>query len=136
MLELNLNPSDRVLRQFAAAWLVALGIIAAEQWLVRSHPRAAALVLVAAILGGVTGLLWPRAIRWLFVGCTVVAFPIGWVLSQVMLLVLFLAVITPIALLLRLQGRDRLLRKRTAGQTSYWKPKPTPQDTRRYLRQY
>ena len=136
MLDINLHPSERILRQFAAAWLLVLSGLAANQWLMRGNARIAAALLALAVLVGVAGLVRPRAVRWLFVSSTVAAFPIGWVVSRVMLVVLFIGVITPVALMFRLQGRDRLSRKPTPGQTSYWKPKITTEDIGRYLRQY
>jgi hypothetical protein len=136
MLTLDLHPTDRMLRQFAAAWLIVLSGFAANQWLTRGNPRLAAALAGLAFVVGIAGLLRPRVIRWLFVGTTVVAFPIGWVVSQVMLFALFIGVITPVALLFKLRGRDRLARKRPDAQTSYWKPKSTTEDMRRYLRQY
>ena len=136
MIALDLHPTDRMLRQFAGAWLLVFSLLAANQWLARGHTRVAMVLASLALVVGVIGLLRPRAVRWLFVAATVVAFPIGWVVSQVMLFVLFVGVITPVALLFKLQGRDRLARKRRPGQASYWKPKTTTEDMRRYLRQY
>ena len=134
--DIDFHPTDRVLRQFAGAWLLVLGAIGASQWLLRGNARAGLALVVAGLVIGIAGLLRPMAVRWIFVAATVAAFPIGWVVSQVMLLVLFIGVITPIALLFKLQGRDRLARKRTIGQQSYWKPKAPARDVRRYLRQY
>jgi hypothetical protein len=136
MIDINLHPTDRMLRQFAGAWLVAFSGLAAMQWLMRGHPRTAAALVSAALIVGVAGLLRPRAVRWLFVAATIAAFPIGWVVSHVMLFVLFAGVITPVALLFKLQGRDRLARHRPGHQASYWKSKTTTADMRRYLRQY
>jgi Saxitoxin biosynthesis operon protein SxtJ len=136
MLDINLHPNKRVLRQFAAAWLVVLSGLAANQWLMRGNARIAAALLAIAVLVGAAGLVRPRAVRWLFVSSTIAAFPIGWVVSQVMLFVLFIGVMTPVALMFRLRGRDRLSRKPTPGKTSYWKPKITTEDMGRYLRQY
>jgi hypothetical protein len=135
MIDINLQPTHRILRQFAAAWLLVLSGVAANQWLMRGNPRGAAALLAVALIVGVAGLFRPPAVRWLFVGATVAAFPIGWVVSQVMLFVLFVVVMTPVALLFKLRGRDRLARRRTQ-QASYWKPKTTTADMRRYLRQY
>ena len=135
MMTPDLHPTDRMLRQFAGAWLLVFSGLAANQWLMRGHPRTAIVLASLALLIGVAGLLRPRASRWLFVAATVLAFPIGWVVSQVMLLVLFIGVMTPVALLFKAQGRDRLARKRSR-QSSYWKPRATTEDMRRYLRQY
>jgi hypothetical protein len=135
MTTLDLHPTDRMLRQFAGAWLLVFGGLAANQWLMRGHARTAIALVGIALVTGVAGLLRPRLVRWLFVAATVLAFPIGWVVSQVMLVVLFIGVVTPVALLFKVQGRDRLARKRSA-QSSYWKPKTAMEDVRRYLRQY
>src|SRR5664280_3568590 len=99
--ELPLRPANRVLRQFAAAWLVVFLGLAAHQQFARSHPAAAMALCIAAIPVGGVGLLWPPAIRWVYVGVTVLTFPIGWLMSQIVLLVMFYLVLTPIALLLR-----------------------------------
>jgi hypothetical protein len=136
MIEINLRPTDRMLRQFSGAWLVVLSALAVNQWLLRGHPRAGAALLIIAAVPGIAGLLRPRTVRWLLVACTVAAFPIGWLVSQAMLLILFALVITPVALLFKLRGRDRLSRKRQPRQESYWKPKAPAEDVRRYLRQY
>ena len=135
MIDINLRPTDRMLRQFSAAWLVMVTALAANQWLWRGNPRIGAALVVAGVVPGMSGLLVPRTVRWLFVACTIAAFPIGWVVSQVMLLVLFLVVITPVALLFNMTGRDRLARRRSS-QESYWKRKIATEDVRRYLRQY
>ena len=131
--DIDLNPSSRVLRQFAAAWLLVLGAIGVNQWLLRGHPRIGIVLLAIAVVVGTIGLLRPQSIQTLFVACTVATFPIGWLVLQVMLLTLFAFVITPVALLFKISGRDGLWRKRTPERPTYWAP---VQDVRRYLRQY
>ena len=66
----------------------------------------------------------------------VLAFPIGWTVSQVMLAVMFFGLFTPIGLVFRLLGRDPLHRTRRPGLESYWAPKPAPADLRRYFKQF
>jgi hypothetical protein len=134
--DIDLNPSSRILRQFAAAWLLVLGAIGVNQWLLRGNPRMGIVLVAIAVASGTIGLLRPQFIRPLFVACTLATFPIGWLVSQLMLLTLFACVITPVALLFKISGRDRLWRKRTPERSTYWKPKAPVQDVRRYLRQY
>jgi fucose 4-O-acetylase-like acetyltransferase len=133
--DIDLNPSSRILRQFSAVWLLVLGAIGLNQWLLRGNPRIGIALLAIAVVVGTIGLLRPRSIRPVFLACTLATFPIGWVLSQLMLLTLFAIVITPVALLFKISGRDRLWRERTPRPT-YWKPRAPIQDVRRYLRQY
>jgi saxitoxin biosynthesis operon SxtJ-like protein len=134
--DIDLHPTNRILRQFAAAWLIVLGALGANQWLLRDNSRGGiALLGVAVVVGGI-GLLRPQSLRWVFIVLTIAAFPLGWVVSQVMLLVLFALVVTPVALLFKITGRDRLSRRRTPERPTYWKPKTAIHDVRRYLRQY
>ena len=133
--DLNLRPEARMLRQFALLWLLFFAGIGAFQWLSRGNSGVAWMLAAIGGMAGLPGLIAPRSIRWLYVACMVVSFPIGWVVSQAMLAILFYVIITPMALLFRLRGRDLLLR-RAAGQKSLWLSKSLPQDVRSYFRQY
>ncbi len=134
--DLPIRPSAKVLRQFAAAWLVFFLALGAYQYLGRDRiPLGLALMGMALVIG-LLGLIRPQAVRWLFVGWMVAAFPIGWLISLLMLLLMFYGLITPVALLFRLRGRDLLGRKRPVAGATFWLPKHTPQDVRSYFRQY
>jgi hypothetical protein len=128
-------PSARTLRQFAAAWLVFFLVWAAVLGLARGRAATGWTLAAVGLAVGAPGLAWPQAIRWLFVGAMVAAFPIGWAVSHLMLGLLFYGIFTPMALLLRLRGRDALHLKRPQAAT-YWLPKETPADVRRYFKQY
>jgi hypothetical protein len=132
---LPLKPTPRVLRQFAAAWLVFFLAVAAQQMFLRNRVTAAA-VLAAIALIGLAGLWKPSAVRWLFVGATVAAFPIGWVMTQVVLAVMFYVVLTPLALVFRWRGRDELQLRRRPGQTGFWITRCPERDVKRYLKQF
>lgn len=134
--DLNFRPEARVLRQFALLWLVFFIGFGTFQWMARGNTNAGMILGgIGCVLGGL-GLALPGAIRWLYAVCMAVSFPIGWLLSQVMLAVLFYIIIMPIALLFRLRGRDLLQRKRLPEHKSLWLPKSLPQDVRSYFRQY
>lgn len=134
--DIQFQPTKKVLRQFAAAWLLFLLVWAAHQWLARGHQKAALVLAALAIVVGGLGLAVPATIRWLYVGCMIVAFPVGWVVSQVMLAILYFCVITPVALFFRLRGRDLLHRAPPREGASFWTTKSLPEDVRRYFRQY
>lgn len=134
--ELPRNPSTRVLRQFAGAWLVFFLAWAAWQgWRMGRTNLALALAGLAVVIGG-AGLAVPSMVRWIFVGWMMLAFPIGWVISQLMLGLLYFGIFTPVAAWFRLRGRDELRRHKPAGAATYWQEKETPTDVRRYFRQY
>jgi hypothetical protein len=66
----------------------------------------------------------------------VAAFPIGWVVSHLILALIFYGLFTPLAALFRLTGRDTLHRRPQPELDSYFVPKSTPADAASYLRQY
>lgn len=78
----------------------------------------------------------PRALRPLYLVLNVVALPIGFVLSYVVLLAMFYLLITPVALLFRLIGRDALHRKFDPQAESYWTPCEPRPPAKRYFRQF
>jgi hypothetical protein len=132
--DIQFKPTDKTLRQFAALALIVFGGMALFELLVR-HRSTAALIYGALALGiGPLGLAVPQAIRPVWVGWSVVAFPIGWTVTQVMLLVLYFLLFTPIALIFRLIGRDAL-RLRKPSTASYWQPRDVDRDPRSYFRQ-
>src|SRR2546427_7841223 len=122
------NPTRKVLRQFSAVWLVFFLAIGARQYLGRGHHQFGIVLGALAVVIGGPGLFKPAAVRWLFVGWMVLAFPIGWLISQIMLTLMFYGLLTPLAFILRLRGRDLLCRKPAPERPSFWPPKTTPQD--------
>ncbi len=134
--ELNLSPPPRVLRQFAGLWVVCIAALACWHGLVHErHALGVALAVLAFTIGPV-GLVWPAAIRPVYAAALVVTFPIGWVVSRVVLACLFYGLFTPVGLLFRLVGRDALGIRRRPDRETYWEDKPTAADAASYLRQF
>jgi Saxitoxin biosynthesis operon protein SxtJ len=134
--DIPFDPPRTMLRQFAGLWLVFFVGIALWQGLARGHVVQGLVIALIAVTIGPLGLVRPDWMRWIYVGWMVLAFPIGWTVSQVMVAVMFFGLFTPIGLLFRLIGRDPLHRVRTPERTSYWSPKSTPADLRRYFKQF
>jgi Saxitoxin biosynthesis operon protein SxtJ len=134
--DIQFDPPRKTLRQFAGLWLVSFGGMALWQGLVRERAGLASLLAVLALTIGPLGLARPDWMRRIYVGWMILAFPIGWTVSQVMLAVIFFGLFTPIGFLFRLLGRDPLHRTRRPELESYWAPKPTPTDLRRYFKQF
>lgn len=130
------SPTERMLRQFAGIWVVFFGAIAA--WQGFHHQRqvlAIALAMLAVTLGPL-GLAWPRTIRPVFIGWTALAYPIGWVVSRIVLGVVFYGLFTPVAWVFRMIGRDALGLKPRPHAVTYWHSKPRATDKAKYLRQF
>ncbi len=130
------EPTPRVIRQFAVLCLVACIGMGLVEGLARSRPAwgwAFGILGVACLAAG----LWaPAAFRWIYSGALLVAFPIGFVVAQILLAVLFFGVFWVVAAFLRLGGRDAMVRRRQPSGKSYWEAKSAPADLKRYLRQY
>jgi hypothetical protein len=132
--DLPLNPTKRTLRQFAGAWLLVF-VVAAIRSSLHSH-KTAAIVLALIALVGLAGLVKPLLVKYLFIGATVVAYPLGWVVTQLMLVIMFYAVLTPIALIARWRGRDPLQLRRQTAKSSFWASRGEPQPPENYLKQF
>ena len=128
--------SPRQLRQFAGMWIVFFSAFACWQGFWHGHRGLSLLLAALAATVGPLGLLKPEAIRPIFLAAMALTYPIGWTVSQVLVAVLFYGIVTPVALLFRLIGRDVLKRKPQRALATYWTAKRSAEDVRRYLRQY
>lgn len=145
LVRLNLRPDTKELRQFGWIALLAFGALGAVvSWKgglfgvglgAAARPVAVALWVVG-LLSAAFSLLWPEGNRPLFVGLGVLAFPVGWVVSHVVLTLLFFLVLTPAGLLFRLARRDPLERAFRREMKSYWVDLPETTDETDYFHQF
>lgn len=127
----NWHPRAQQLRQFAAIALLAFPL-AAWWW------DAGALGWSLAALGfawAVVGLIRPAAIRPLFWALSALGLPIGWVLGELLLALVYYGLFVPWGLVMRLAGRDPLQRRFDPQAPTYWQPKKPPAGSASYLRQ-
>ena len=145
LIDFDLRPDRRTLRQFGFIALVGFGLLALLAWLetaIFALGLGEARTWVAATLGGIgllsalLAVLAPAANRPLYVALTLIALPIGFVLSYVILGGLFYLVITPVGLLLRLTGRDPMGRRFLRGESSYWVDARPPRPKESYFKQF
>ncbi|MCF3649581.1 SxtJ family membrane protein [Synoicihabitans lomoniglobus] len=135
LIKINRHPTTKDLRVFATLWFLFLGVFA-----VVAFQRD--LTLLARVLGavafavGLMGWAKPPSVRLIYLGAVLVTFPIGFVLSHVILAIVYYLVITPIGILMRLLGRDPLNRKFDPNRKSYWEPKTDKRTPASYLRQH
>ena len=134
--DIQFNPPRKVLRQFAGLCLLIFGGLALWEIFGRGRTGIGGLLALLALTIGPLGFIRPEWIRLIYVGWMILAFPIGWTVSQIILLLMFFGLFTPIGLTFRLVGRDTLQRARRPELESYWKPKPVSTDLRRYFKQF
>jgi len=129
--------SSRTLRSFAALCVAIPGLLFCVSWYRNAGTPTAAgwTALAIALLVGLPGLFRPEFARPVFVVATAVTQPVGRVMNVLLVGALYYGVVTPIALMFRLSGRDVLRRRRPTAST-YWVPRGHTTDVTRYLRQY
>lgn len=122
MMRPKLKEDPREWRKFAWVWLgVVLIIVGVLRYrgvdLGRWFPG---ILILAGLLMGVS-FLAPRCFRLPYRGVTTASFYAGQIVGRVILFFIFVLVLTPMGLLLRLCGKDLLGLKRQAKE-SYWEP--------------
>ncbi|WP_221031921.1 SxtJ family membrane protein [Actomonas aquatica] len=135
LIKINRHPSPKDLRVFATLWLLFLGVFG----FVAQHRGASNLAWTLWSLAGLVGALgWivPPAVRWVYLAAIYITSPIGFVLSHVILGLVYYLVLTPIGLIMRALGRDPLERRYDPTQTSYWKPRAGQRPPASYLKQH
>jgi hypothetical protein len=136
VIDLNLNPTKKELRVFG---LCALAFLALVGWMVARRTGsipAAATVAGAGLVCGALAFTVPQALRPLWAVLMVVNYPIGWVVTHVVMALIFYLVVTPVGVIMRLTGRDPMERGFDRTAKTYWKPRHTEHDPARYFRQY
>jgi hypothetical protein len=145
MIQINLEPDEITLRQFG--WIAVggfgfLAFLAWNEWLIFGMGLgewrggiAGAFVLLAA-LAGAFSLVYPKANLPIYLGLTIVAYPIGFVLSYVILGSIFYVMLAPVGLFFRLTGRDLMNRRFEEGRESYWLDARPERAKESYFRQF
>ncbi len=121
MKEINeIASSPKELRKFGLTMGIAFGLIGGlTAW--RGHE--AVWPWFAALAGFflLFGFVWPTGLKPVQKAWMTLALLMGFVMSRVILTVLFYLAFAPIGIILRLMGKDLLDMKRDRGETSYWK---------------
>lgn len=136
MIPINRNPSAATIRQFAVIALpLFVAFFGGLIWWRSGSLASAGLVWGLGAIAVMGALASREVARQLFVGLQVLTYPIGLVVSTIVLAFLFYAVFTPFAVVMRLAGRDALrLRKREAS--THWVPYTQKDDPADAFRQY
>ncbi len=136
MLAINWHPSRKELRAFAAIWFVFFGLIGVWFYLGGGTVWTSNTLWCAAIAGGTLGLVAPAWLRPIYVGWMVAVYPIGWVVSHLILALVFYGLLLPIGLACRVVGYDSMHRALNRETLSYWTERQQAIDIKRYFRQF
>ncbi len=123
--------SDKMVRQFSILlFLLSIALIV-YSISIKANPNA----FLILFLLGILGIIYPNFNRPLFFLLFVLIKPIGHFLGHFLLVVIYYLVLTPLAIIFRLAGRDVLKIKRPQTQ-SYWETINQSSNKLVYLRQY
>ena len=137
LIEIDWNPGPRQLRVFGLSAMVASAILATVLvWLWGAAPVWALVVLALGATILLISLLSLPAAKAVYLVLTVVAMPIGYVVSVVLLAAFYFLLLTPVGLFFRVIGRDPLCRRFDRHADSYWQPRSPSAGTDRYFHQF
>ena len=128
--KMNWKPSNKTVHQFGWTVFIGFGVIGGLVFSKGHHPlafemwAAATAVLVLSLLAPVLA----RPIYWIWMG---LGMAIGFVMSKIVLMVIFFVVLTPVAFVFRWMKRDPLKIKKSDG-PSYWEKHPEISDAKYY----
>jgi hypothetical protein len=133
LVEINWNPTHRQLRQFAIVCLFALPLVG---WIWGLGFAAVALLAVAGLVLAFVGVLFPTGVKPIFLALSIVAAPIGIIIGELAMLLIYYGVFLPIGLGFRLAKRDALQLKFDRQAKTYWQAKKRPNSLASYYRQF
>lgn len=133
LIEINWSPSQKQLRQFGLLCLLALPLLG---WLWGGNSTSIVTLLGVASLITILAFVQPRCVSPLFVGLILLAAPIGMVVGELAMLLIYFGIFLPISLLFRISRRDALQLRIDREAQTYWQAKPEPKDISSYYRRY
>jgi hypothetical protein len=145
VVKLNFRPDRNALRRFGWASVgsfLVLALLAWNGWMLFRYAGDNVRTTLTAVFGALAAAtalsswLFPRANRVLYLAVSVVGYPIGLVISYVLMAVLFYGLITPAGIVFRMLGRDPLKRTFDPGARSYWVDAKTDKPEHSYYRQF
>jgi hypothetical protein len=132
LIEMNWNPDTRQLRQFGWIALAALPLLG---WLWSGgNPTVTAGLAGAGLALALAAQLAPRALKPVFLGVSLAAIPVGILVGETIIALLFVGLFVPLGIVFRLIGRDSLQREFITPVKSYWQPRKQPAGPESYLR--
>jgi hypothetical protein len=137
VIQINTAPSRKQLNQFGFVWLGFLTLFGAIAFFRFGSGTTAMVLWILAGVVPVIGWLVPSFMRLVFVGMSYLAWPIGFVVSHVVLAAVYYLVFTPVGLIMRLVGYDSMKRRFDPAADSYWVARdPAQSEAKRYFRQF
>lgn len=137
MIHLDTNPSEKKLRQFGNIAPIMLLLIACIlRWRFDLPLPAMATMCAVGVMIFFASRLSAKLVRPIYLVLILIGFPIGWVISHLVMLLFYFGLITPIALVFRLMNRDAFHRNWDPESESYWTEHQKNDSVNRYFKQF
>ena len=136
LIELRINPAARDLKWFGLILLAFLGLVGILVW-----RATGSLAWPRLIWGGAATLSLIYYVarplqRPMYIGWSYLTYPVGWVISHVLMALVFFGLFTAVGLLMRLFRYDPMMRTFDRSAKTYWVPHEDQADVAYYFRQY
>jgi hypothetical protein len=136
VIDVNWNPSPKELRVFSALLIVFCAIIGGVSYYNSSTLTAVGYAAIGGAVVGAIGCVGPNLIRVVYVVWMAAVLPVGLVVSNVVIGLVFFGVVWPIGVVMRWKHVDSLRLDFDKSAKSYWIKRSAPKDQRQYFRQY
>lgn len=136
LIVIDKNPSPRNLAWFGVIIAIFFGVIGTITYYSTGHLTVPSWLWSAGFLLAIVYYSVPPWRKAMYIGWMYLSFPIGWVISHLVLLMTYYLVVTPIGLLLRLAGKDLLDEELRPSAETYFIPRTPVTDKRQYFRQF
>lgn len=137
LLEKNFDPTQKQLREFgvvAAVMCTLIGLVL--HWRVALGWQWVSLISAAGVAVLLLSRINVNAVRPIFMGMMRATYPIGWLISHLIMGLFYYGMLTPLGLFFRLKRRDPLHRRFDKDATTYWTTHRMPGSVRCYYRQF
>ena len=137
LLEINWKPSSNDLTWFSLFGCAAGPVVATLLYTLKGVPLPWCLRLAGAgVFIGISHLASLTMTPWLNFSMVGATLPLGLTVSFTLMAVFYYLLLTPLALVFRLMGRDPLNRRFDPHASSYWQPHQQTVDKNRYFQQF
>jgi len=137
VIEINKNPSKKELGWFGVLMAAFFGFVGFMAWRKFDSWTAAQVLWGAGVVMPLVYYAVPPIRRPMYLGWIYATYPIGWVVSHVVLGLIFYVVFSAVGLLLRVFGVDPMTRRLAPEAKTYWNEhRPCDAKPSRYFRQY
>ncbi|MFA5423768.1 MAG: SxtJ family membrane protein [Phycisphaerae bacterium] len=121
LVSLNLHPTKKVLRDFGLAALFMSSLLGLMLlWMGKISLIGLGVIFLVGVIVFVLSRISDKLAKPFYLALIILTFPIGWIVSHLIMAVFYYGIITPVAIVFKLLRRDPLYRKYDPQAQTYW----------------